>query len=70
MDNRQDDHQPSIIEMEGKLCDQFVSILIDPRSNSSYISLDIMDKCFMNKQVHAKSWFVQLAIGTKRRFHH
>lgn len=29
-DNRQKYHQASIIEMDGKLCDQVVSILIDP----------------------------------------
>lgn len=38
VDNMQVDHQASIIEMEGKLCDQVVSIFIDPGSNYNYIS--------------------------------
>ena len=70
LDNIQADHQASIIEMEGKLCDQVVSILIDPRSNYSYVNPDPMDKCGLNKEVHAKYWLVQLATSTKKRVHH
>ena len=29
-----------------------------------------MDKCGLIKEVHAESWLVQLAIGTKKRVHH
>jgi len=56
--------------MEGKLCDQVVSILIDPRSNYSYISPNLVDKCYLNKEVHAESWLVRLVIGTKKSVHH
>ena len=52
------DHQPSIIEMDSKLCDQFVSILIDPRSNYSYINPKLVDKCGVRKEVHAESWLI------------
>lgn len=38
VDNSQVNHQESIIEMEGKLQQQVISILIDPYSNYSYIS--------------------------------
>jgi len=58
MDNRWADHKASIIEMEGKLCDQLVPIFIDPRSNYSYINLDLMDKCGLRKEVHVESWLV------------
>jgi len=44
--------------MDGKLCDQVVSILIDTGSNYSYISPDLVDKCGSNKEVHAESWLV------------
>ena len=64
------DHRASIIEMEGKLYDQVVSILIDPGYNYSYVNLDLVDKCGLNKEVHVESWLVQLAIGTKKRVHH
>jgi len=56
--------------MEGKICDQFVSFFIDPGSDYSYIILDLEDKCCLNKEVHAKSWLVQLSTGTKKRVHH
>jgi len=49
------DHQASIIEMEGKLCDLVVSIFIDPRSNYIYVSPDLVDECGLNKEVHAYS---------------
>jgi len=56
--------------MDGKLCDQVVSILIDPRYNYIYVNLDLVDKCGLNKEVRAKSWLVQMPIGTKKRPHH
>jgi len=58
VDNRQADHQASIIEMDDKLCVQVVSILINPGSNYSYINLDVVDKCGLRKEVHAESWLV------------
>jgi len=70
MDNKQVDHHASIIEMDGMLCDQVVSILIDPRSNYSYINPVLVDNCGLRKEVHAKSWLVQLATSTKKRVHH
>ena len=70
MGNRKADHEASIIEMDGKLCDQFISIFIDPGYNYSYVSPDLVDKCGLRKEVHAKSWLVQLATCTKKRFHH
>jgi hypothetical protein len=33
MDNKQDDHQASVVEMEGMIANHLVSILIDPGSN-------------------------------------
>eukprot|EP00253_Pinus_taeda_P016484 PITA_16484 len=42
--------------MDGKLCDQVVSILIDPRSKYSYVSPGLVDKCGLNIEVHAESW--------------
>eukprot|EP00253_Pinus_taeda_P027395 PITA_27395 len=70
VDNRQANHQASIIEMDGKLCDQVVSILIDPRSNYSYINIELVDKCYLRKEVHVESWLVQLATCTKNIVHH
>jgi len=55
LDNKKEDHQETIIEMDGKLSDEVVSILIDPGSNYSYFSPNLVDKCGLNKEVHAKS---------------
>jgi len=64
LDNRQVDHQAFIIEIDGKLCDQVVSILIGPGSNYIYVSPDFVNKCGLNKEVYVESWLVQLATGT------
>ena len=49
------DRQTSIIEMDGKLFDQFFSILIDHGYNYSYVNPYMVDKCGLNKEVHAES---------------
>ncbi|MCY6488320.1 hypothetical protein, partial [Actinobacillus pleuropneumoniae] len=56
VDNRQADHQASIIKMDSKICDQVISILIDPGSNYSYVSSDLVDKCGLSKELRAESW--------------
>jgi len=53
LDNMKDDHQASIIKMEGKIYDQFGSIFIGPRSNYSYVNPNLVDMPGLNKQVHA-----------------
>ena len=58
LDNRQEDHQTSIIEIHSNFCDQVVSILIDLGSNYSYVNHDLVDKCGLNKEVHPESWLV------------
>jgi len=58
LDNRQLDQYASIIEMYGKLCDQVVYIFIDLRSNYSYVNPDMVDKCGLRKEMHAKYWLV------------
>lgn len=70
MDNGQAEQHAYIIEMDGKLCDQVISILIDLGSNYSYVSPDLVDNCGLNKELHVESWFVQLATGTKKLVHH
>jgi len=56
--------------MNDKLCDQVLSILIDPGSNYSYVSPDMVDKCGLSKELHAEPWLVKLATSTKKRVHH
>jgi len=56
--------------VDGKSCDQVVSILIEPRYNYSYVNPNLVDKCGLNKEVHAESWLVYLATGIKKTVHH
>jgi hypothetical protein len=67
LDNRQDEHQASVVEMEGMISNHLVSIWIDPSSNLSYVSPQNVDKFKLQPKQHVKSWLVQLATGTKRK---
>lgn len=53
LNNTQTNHGESIIEMEVKLCDKVVSILIDLGSNYSYANPDLVDNSGLNREVHA-----------------
>ena len=44
LENRQADYQNSMVEVEGKLNQTPISILIDPRARLSYISPDLVEK--------------------------
>jgi hypothetical protein len=67
LDNRQVDHQASMVEMEGTISNHPVSILIDPGSNLSYVTPQTVDKCKLQQFKHVKSWLVQLATQTKKK---
>jgi hypothetical protein len=66
LDNRQS-YQALVVEMEGMISNHPISILIDPGSNLSYDSPQIVDKCKLQQVKHVKSWLVQLATRTKRK---
>jgi predicted aspartyl protease len=67
IDGRQDDHQSSVVEIEGKINDTRISILIDLGATLSYITPDVVESNKLKKLKHAKSWLIQLATGTKRK---
>jgi uncharacterized protein affecting Mg2+/Co2+ transport len=67
VENRQEDHQASVVELEGIISNQPVSILIDPGSNLSYISPWVVEACSLQRKKHVRAWLVQLATGTKRK---
>ena len=54
-------------EVEGKIVEQFVSVLIDLGSTHSYITLRIVDICAFKKLKHNKPWLFQLGTRTKRK---
>jgi hypothetical protein len=56
LDNKQADHQASVVEVEGMITNHLVSILIDPSSNLSYIAPKDVDKHKLQPHKHAKPW--------------
>ena len=61
------DHQSTVVEVEGKIAKQSVSILIDPGSTHNYITPKIVESCSFKKLKHIKSWLAQLATTAKRK---
>ena len=58
LEDRQADHQSTMVEVAGKIVEQSVSILTDPGSIHSYISPRVVEICAFNKVKHNKSWLV------------
>jgi hypothetical protein len=56
-----------MVEIEGKIHDTRIDVLIDPRATLSYITPDVVELNKLKKQKHEKSWLVQLETGTKRK---
>ena len=66
LDHRQVDHQSNMIEVEGMIHNQRISILIDSGASRSYIDPKLVERLHLEKHKHERSWIVQLATGTKR----
>lgn len=66
-DDCQEDHQSSMVEVEGTISQYIVSVSIDPGSTLSYISPIVVEKCNLTKEKHKNAWLVQLATATKRK---
>jgi hypothetical protein len=58
-----------MIEVEGKIINQPVVILIDSRESHCYIDPKIVDRFHLEKIKLGKTILVQLATGTKGRIH-
>jgi predicted aspartyl protease len=61
------DYQSHMIEVEGKIDNQPIAILIDSGASHSYIDPKIVERFKLKRCKHEKSWLVQLATGTKRK---
>ena len=55
-----------MIEVEGMICNQSISILIDSGASHSYIDPKLVERLRLEKHEHEHSWTVQLATGTRR----
>ena len=67
LENRQADYQTSVVEVEGKLNQTPISILIDPGASLSYISPNLVEKFKLSVENFANYWLVQLASSEKRK---
>jgi hypothetical protein len=67
LDNKQVEFQLHMIEVEGKIDDQPIVILIDSRASHSYLDPKMVERFHFPKINLGKPWFVQLAIGAKRK---
>jgi len=67
LEDHQVDYQPLMVELEGKISDHPVSILIDPGASLSYVIPIIVYICDLKSLKFKKPWLVQLATSAKRR---
>jgi hypothetical protein len=67
--DRQEKYQSKMIEVEGKIINHPVAILIDSGASHCYIDHKIVDSLHLEKSKLGKSSLAQLATGTKRRIH-
>jgi hypothetical protein len=56
-----------MIEVEGSINDQPITILIDSGDSHSYIDPNIFERIHFQISMHGKTWIVQLATRAKRR---
>jgi hypothetical protein len=56
-----------VVEIEGKIHDTQIFVLIDPGATLSYITPDVVESNKLKKQKHENFWLVQLATGAKRK---
>ena len=54
LEDFQADHQSTMVEVEGKIAEQSVSVLIDPGSTHSCITARIVEICDFKKLNHRK----------------
>jgi hypothetical protein len=69
LDDRQEEYQSNMIDVEGKIINQPVAIFIDSGASHCYMDPKIVDRLHLEKSKLGKSTLVQLANGTKRRIH-
>ena len=56
-----------MVEVQGMMQNQSVSILIESGASLSYVSPSIVEKCKVTLKKFENSWLVQLATGTKMK---
>jgi hypothetical protein len=67
LNDRQVEYRSNMINVEGKIINHHVSILIDSGASHFYIDPKIVDRLHLEKSKLGKESLVQLATRTKRR---
>ena len=67
LDNLTEKYQSPMIEVEGRIDNKPISILIDFGASHNYINANIVEIFHLQRSKHNKSWLVQLATGAKRK---
>jgi hypothetical protein len=67
LDNKQVEFQSHMIEVEGKINDQPIAILIDSGASHSYLDPKMVEIFHFPRSKLGKSWLVQLATRAKRK---
>ena len=65
LDGQHKDHQATMVEIEGKILNTSISILIELSAWWSYVSPIFVDVCKIGKVKHDNPWMVQLATSMK-----
>jgi hypothetical protein len=65
LENKQAEYQSPMIEVEGKIDNHHISILIGYGSINSYIKSNIVEIFHFQRINHNKYWLVQLATGVR-----
>jgi hypothetical protein len=64
LDNKQAEYQYPMIEVEGKIDNQPIAILIDYGASHSYINPNLVERFHLQRRKHEKSWLVQASHGS------
>jgi hypothetical protein len=67
LNNKQEEFQSHVIDVEGMINNRPLVILIDLGSSHSYVDPRVVESLHLMRSKHEKSWLVQLATGTKRK---
>jgi hypothetical protein len=67
LDNKKAEYQSHMIEVEGMINNQTISILIELGDSHSYVDPKMVESLHFPRSKHGKSWLVQLDIGAKKQ---
>ena len=67
LEDRQANHQSTIVEIEGIVLNHAISVLIDLGAMLSYISPRTVELCQLAREKYVRPWWFQSAIEAKRK---